>query len=77
MQIFGFQTFKLIFEFFMSELTVETYCFADGRCLIKQPQSVTSLESVWRGDFKKKCKSVRPFVTLTKKSTSPLLTAEK
>ena len=32
--------------FFVSKFTVETYCFADGRCLFKQPQSVIYLESV-------------------------------
>ena len=26
--------------FYVSQFTVETYCFADGRCLFKQPQSV-------------------------------------
>ena len=25
---------------YVSQFTVETYCFADGRCLFKQPQSV-------------------------------------
>ena len=30
---------KYIFNY-VSQFTVETYCFADGRCLFKQPQSV-------------------------------------
>ena len=25
---------------FVSQFTVETYCFADGRCLFKQPRSI-------------------------------------
>ena len=33
---------------YVSQFTVKTYCFADGRCLFKQPQSVSyiPLESV-------------------------------
>ena len=26
--------------YYVSQFTVESYCFADGRCLFKQPQSV-------------------------------------
>ena len=29
---------------YVSQLTVETYCFADGLCLFKQPQSVISCD---------------------------------
>ena len=29
-----------LFNIYVSQFTVETYCFADGRCLFKQPQSV-------------------------------------
>ena len=37
--------------YYVSQFIVETYCFADGRCLFKQLQSVP-LESVGQ-DFKK------------------------
>ena len=30
----------LAVHYYVSQFTVETYCFADGRCLFKQPQSV-------------------------------------
>ena len=30
----------LLIRYYVSQFTVETYCFADGRCLFKQPQSV-------------------------------------
>ena len=33
-------------RYYVSQFTVETYCFAYGRCLFKQPQSVIPLESV-------------------------------
>ena len=29
------------FVYYASQFTVETYCFAYGRCLFKQPRSVT------------------------------------
>ena len=36
--------FKILFQFsevnYVSQFTVDTHCFADGRCLFKQPQSV-------------------------------------
>ena len=34
------ETVWCIFIHYVSQSTVETYCFADGRCLLKQPQSV-------------------------------------
>ena len=69
---------------YVSQFTVETYCFADGRCLFKQPQSVIYHWDQYDEEISKKYAhpSVRlslcPFVTLTKKSTPPsLLTVEK
>ena len=68
--------------YYVSQFTVEIYCFADGRCLFKQPQSVIYHWNQYDEEISKKCRSVRPsvcpFVTLTKKSTPPsLLTVEK
>ena len=61
----------------MSQFTVETYCFADGRCLFKQPQSVLYH---WKYDEEIKKNvgpSVRPsvclFVTLTKTAYSSFI----
>ena len=67
---------------YVSQFTVETYCFADGRCLFKQPRSVIYHWNQY-DEISKKCRSVRPsvcpFVTLTKKkpTTPSLLTVEK
>ena len=65
----------------MSQFTVETYFFADGRCLFKQPQSViyyTIGINITRRFQKSVGASVCPLVTLTKKPTPPsLLTIEK
>ena len=62
---------------YVSQFTVETYCFADGRCLFKQPQSVLYHWNQYDEEISKKCRSVRPsvcpFVTLTKKLTPPSL----
>ena len=67
---------------YVSQFTVETYCFANGRCLFKQPQSVIYHCNQYNEEIPKKSKSVSPsvcpFVTLTKKPTPPsLLTVEK
>ena len=52
---------------------METYCFADGRCLFKQPQSVIYHWNQYDEEISKKCRFVRPslcpFVTLAKKKT--------
>ena len=67
---------------YVSQFTVETYCFADGRCFFKQPQSVLYHWNQYDEEIKKNVGpsvrlSVRPFVALTKKPTPPLLTVEK
>ena len=58
---------------YVSQFTVETYCFADGRCLFKQPQSVVYHWNQYDEESSKKCRSVRPFVTLTKKAYSSFI----
>ena len=50
--------------YYVSQFTVETYCFADGRCLFKQPQSVIYHCNQYDEEILKKCKSVRPSVHL-------------
>ena len=62
--------FSLSKSYFVSQFTVETYCFADGRCLFKQPQSVIYHWNQYDEKISKKCRSVCPFVTLTKKAYS-------
>ena len=68
---------KVHVHIYVSQFTVETYCFADGRCLFKQPQSVIYHWNQDDEEISKKCRSVRssvsPFVTLTKKPTPPSL----
>ena len=44
---------------YVSQLTVETYCFADGRCLFKQSQSVIYHWNKYDEEISKKCRSVR------------------
>ena len=44
---------------YVSKFTVETYCFADGRCLFKQPQSVLYHWNQYDEEISKKCRSVR------------------
>ena len=62
---------------YVSQFTVETYCFAYGRILFKQPQSVIYHWNQYDEEISKKCRSVCPFVTLIKKPTPPsLLTVE-
>ena len=64
-------------NFYVSQFTVETYCFTDGRCLFKQPQSVLYHWNQYDEEISKKCRSVRPsvcpFVTLTKKAHSSFI----
>ena len=61
---------------FVSQFTVETYCFADGRCLFKQPQSVLYHWNQYDEEIQK---SVGPSVRLSvcnankKKPTPPSL----
>ena len=50
--------------YYVSQFTVETYCFADGRCLFKQPQSVVYHWNQYDEEISKKCRSVRPSVRL-------------
>ena len=50
------------FANYVSQFTVETYCFADGQCLFKQPQSVIYH---WNQYDKEISKSVGPSVRLS------------
>ena len=50
--------------FYVSQFTVETCCFADGRCLFKQPQSVIHHWNQY-DEISKKCRSVRLSVCLS------------
>ena len=53
---------------------METYCFADGRCLFKQPQSVIYHWNQYDEEISKSVgPSVCPFVTLTKKAYSSFI----
>ena len=60
---------------YVSQFTVETYCFADGRCLFKQPQSVIYYWNQYDEEISKKCRSVRLSVCNAnkKKPTPPSL----
>ena len=49
---------------YVSQFTVETYCFADGRCLLKQPLNVTYHCNQYDEEISKKCRSVRLSVRL-------------
>ena len=66
---------------YVSQFTVETYCFADGRCLFKQPQSVLYHWNQYDEEISKKCWSVRPsvcpFVTLKKAHSSFIIDSRK
>ena len=53
------------FGIYVSQFTVETYCFADGRCLFKQLQSVIYHWNQHDEEISKKCRSVRPSVSPT------------
>ena len=65
---------------YVSQFTVETYCFADGRCLFQQPQSVIYHWNQYDEEISKKCRSVHPsvcpFVTL-KKAYSSIIDSRK
>ena len=66
---------------YVSQFTVETYCFADSRCLFKQPQSVIYHWNQYDEEISKKCRSVHPsvclFVTITKKAYSSFIIDRK
>ena len=66
-----------IFHSYVSQFTVETYCFADGRCLFKQPQSVIYHWNQYDEEISKKCRSFCPFVMLTKKAYSSIINSRK
>ena len=55
---------RILRTYYVSQFTVETYCFADGRCLFKQPQSVIYHWNQYDKEISKKCRSVRPSVRL-------------
>ena len=64
--------------YYVSQFTVETYCFAVGRCLFKQARSVVYHWNQYDEEIPKKCRPVRPSVCLSvcnanKKPTSPSL----
>ena len=61
---------------------METYCFADGRCLFKQLQSVIYHWNQYDEEISKKSRSVRPSVSLsvcnaTKKAYSSIIDSIK
>ena len=58
---------KLQGSYYVSQFTVETYCFADGRCLFKQPQSVIYHWNQYDEEISKKCRFVRLSVCNAKK----------
>ena len=62
---------------YVSQFTMETYCFADGLCLFKQPQSVIYHWNQHDEEILKKCRSVCPIVTLTKKAYSSIIDSRK
>ena len=51
-------TIKILANYYVSQFTVETYCFADGRCLFRQPQSVIYHWNQYDEEISKKCISV-------------------
>ena len=55
---------------YVSQFTVETYCFADGRCLFQQSQSVICHWNQYDEEISKKCRSVRLSVCNAKKKKS-------
>ena len=65
--------------YYISQFTLEAYCFADVRCLFKQPPSVIYNWNQYDEEISKKCRSVCLSVCNAnkKKSTPPsLLTVE-
>ena len=52
------QYLLLLCIFIISQFTVQTCCFADGRCLFKQPQSVIYHQNQYDEEISKKCRSV-------------------
>ena len=67
--------------YYVSQFTVETYCFADGRCVFKQPQSVIYNWNQYDEEISKKCKSVRlsvrPSVCNANKKVSFIIDSRK
>ena len=57
--------------------TVETYCFTDGRCLFKQPQSVIHHWNQYDKEISKKCSSVRLSVCNSNKKTYSIINGRK
>ena len=66
-------------SYYVSQITVETYCFADGGCLLKKAQSVIYHWNQYDEEISKKCGSIRPSVCNAnkKKPTPPLLIVDK
>ena len=58
------ELFAIIRDFYVSQFTVKTYCFADGRCLFKQPHSVMYHWNQYDKEISKKCRFVRLSVCL-------------
>ena len=52
---FIFYVVKYNYINYVSQFTVETYYFADGRCLFKQPQSVIYHWNQYDEEISKKC----------------------
>ena len=46
-----------LFIYYVSQFTMETYCFADSLCLFKQPQSVIYHRNQYKKLFKKNFRS--------------------
>ena len=66
---------QLIFTeiYYVSQFAVETYGFADGRCLFKQPQSVLYHWNQYDEEISKKCRSVCLSVCNANKKKKPTL----
>ena len=67
------QAYFTEYGYYFSQFTVETYCFADGRCLFKQPQSVIYSWNQYDESISKKCRSVRLSVCNANKKSLLLL----
>ena len=69
---------KTLIVDYVSQFTVETYCFADGRCLFKQPQSVIYHWNQYDEEVSKKCRSVRLSIcNANKKAYSSIIDSRK
>ena len=58
-KIINYGSLHRCFSYYVSQFTVETYCFADGRCLFKRPRSVIYHWNQYDEEISKKCRSVR------------------